>query len=612
MILKKIRIQNFRGVNGAVEIDIHLFNCIVGQNDAGKSTILRALDAVLNDKLSKADYNILATDNQISIELYFDCQNKEILLGEEISTTFEKEELINFNRLLVWKKTWEVKDTTLGKSKISLMRKKYDNNYDFLSKTEKDLMKLCTSLGIETSKGNGEAYNNVEKREKLREYNQQNNISFTYDYEEIPSSGTSKLKSIGDAIKNELPSFQYFKADTSLSETDTTIQKYFKDIAVRLIREGANTDDLETTIKEQLGSVLQHITNKINDVVKTSERVEPKIEFDWSKLISTSFVSSSSGMNIPLSSRGDGFRRITMMSYFEYLAETQRASDSQQIIFGFEEPETFLHPSAQDNLFDKLISLVENDYQAVVSTHSPIIVGNTNKNDVTHIIKDSDIYVVKQNDKIDYKSIAKDLGIKPDNTFTPLFSTSCLLFLVEGIDDVNAMHHNATLYKQADLIDNTFEELNINIIPIGGCGGIKHWVNLDLFTKLGKPFFIYLDSDKESATATSPNEQNLLSYGLTTGNNFLVSKKRLLENYIAPTALQRLVPNSTITYSDFDHAKNFCKNYPDSGIRGRLGGAGVAEHHYCKLTFEDLRLTWFDGKTDEFLELYNSITAKLQ
>jgi predicted ATP-dependent endonuclease of OLD family len=611
MILKKIRIQNFRGVNGSVEIDIHLFNCIVGQNDAGKSTVLRALDAVLNDKLSRADYNILATDNQISIELYFDCQNKEILLGEEIPTTFEKEELINSNRLLVWKKTWEVKDAAIGKPKNSLMRKKYDNDYDFLSKTEKDLMKLCASLGIETSKGNGEAYNNVEKREKLREYNQQNNIGFTYDYEEIPSSGTSKLKSIGDTIKNELPSFQYFKADTSLSETDTAIQKYFKDRAVKLIRERANTDDLETTIREKLGSVLQHISNKINEVVKTSERVEPKIEFDWSKLISTSFVSSSSGRDIPLSSRGDGFRRITMMSYFEYLAETQRASNSQQIIFGFEEPETFLHPSAQDNLFDKLISLVENDYQVIVSTHSPIIVGNTNKNDITHIIKDSDVYIVKQNDKINYKSIAKDLGIKPDNAFTPLFSTSRLLFLVEGIDDVNAMHHNATLYKQAGLIDNTFEELNINIIPIGGCGEIKHWVNLDLFTKLGKPFFIYLDSDKESATATSPNEQNLLSYGLTTGNNFLVSKKRLLENYIAPVALQRLVPNSTIKYSDFDHAKNFCKNYHDSGIRGHLGGAKVAEHHYCKLTFEDLRLTWFDGKTDEFLELYNSITAKL-
>ncbi|KAA6337550.1 hypothetical protein EZS27_014383 [termite gut metagenome] len=54
-------------------------------------------------KLTRADYNVLANDNQISIELLFNCQNKELLLGEEIPTTIEKEELTNHDGLLVWK-----------------------------------------------------------------------------------------------------------------------------------------------------------------------------------------------------------------------------------------------------------------------------------------------------------------------------------------------------------------------------------------------------------------------------------------------------------------------------------------------------------------------------
>jgi predicted ATP-dependent endonuclease of OLD family len=612
MILKKIILKNYRGVNGTIEVDFDLFNCIVGQNDTGKSTILKAIDASLNEtKLVKPDYNVLAGDNQISIELLFDCQNKELLLGEEILTTIEREELTNQNGLLTWKKTWNVTDASISATpKISLMRKKYDGNNDFITKTEQQLIAQCRTNGIETTKGNGEAYNNAEKREKLREYNRQNNVASTFEYEEIPSAGTSKLKAIGDAIKKELPAFQYFKADTSLSESDTTIQKYFKDMTFRLIQDSIDTDEMESTIKEQLGRVLQIITDKINDVVKSDEKVEPKIDFDWSKLISTSFVSTSSGNNIPLSSRGDGFRRITMMSYFEYLAETKRTDVSQQIIFGFEEPETFLHPSAQENLFDKLNSLSENGYQVIVSTHSPIIVGNTKKDNIIHISKPENVYTVNQTD-IDYKTLALDLGIKPDNTFTPLFSTSRLLLLVEGIDDVNAMHHNAILYKQAGLIPNTFEELNVNIIPIGGCGGVKHWINLDLFTKLNKPFFIYLDSDKENANAISPNEQNLVSYGLTNDVDFSITKKRLLENYIHPTVLQRLVPNAVITYTDFDHAKNFCKDYSDSLIRAKLGGAKVAEHHYCSLSFDDLRMTWFDGNEDEFINIYNNIIAKL-
>lgn len=611
MILRKVVITNFRGIKSSVIVNFDLFNCIVGQNDAGKSTILKAIDASLNETtLTRVDYNVAAQDNHIAVELFFDCGNKEYLLGEEIPTTIEREELVNVEGLLVWRKVWNVTDTNVSKPKISITRKKYAESNDFITKTEAQLIAQCQANQIATSKGNGEAYNNVEKRQKLREYNQENNIEFIYEYEEIPSTGTGKLRAIGDAIKKILPAFQYFKADTSLSDTDTTIQKYFKDMAFKLIKEEVNTDNLEATIKDQLGGVLQKITDKINSVVKSNEKVEPKVDFDWSKLISTSFVSTLSGNNIPLSSRGDGFRRITMMSYFEYLAETQRTDAAQQIIFGFEEPETFLHPSAQENLFDKLNSLAENGYQVITSTHSPTIVGYTKRNNIIHISKPNNIYTVNQND-IDYKELAKDLGIKPDNTFTPLFSTSRLLFLVEGIDDVIAMHHKAALYKQAGLITSTFEELSINIIPIGGCGGVKHWVNLNLFTKLGKPFFIFLDSDKDNAAAVSKNEVYLTAYGLTLGTDFLVSRKRLLENYIHPVALQRLVPGAIITYTDYDHAKNFCKDYSDDTIRGYLGGKNVAEKHYTRLTFDELRMTWYDGVEDEFVNLYNIITAKL-
>jgi predicted ATP-dependent endonuclease of OLD family len=611
MILKKAIISNYKGINGSITVNFDLFNCIVGQNDAGKSTILKAIDASLNEtNLSRSDYNVQATENQVSVELFFDCQNAQYLLGEEIPTTIEAEELNDQDNYLVWKKTWNVTETNIAKPKTYIVRKKYNGTSDFIFKTEQQLIAQCTANAIATAKGNGDSYNNVEKREKLREFNQQNNVAFTYEYEEIPSSGTTKLKAIGDAIKKILPSFQYFKADTSLSDTDTTIQKYFKDMAFKLIQDEVDTDVMEATIKTQLGVVLQKVTDKINDVLKSTERVEPKVEFDWSKLISTSFVSTANGNNIPLSSRGDGFRRITMMSYFEYLAETQRTNATQQIIFGFEEPETFLHPSAQDSLFEKLNLLTDNGYQVITSTHSPTIVGNTKRNNIIHISKPANVYTVNQTG-IDYKELAKDLGIKPDNTFTPLFSTSRLLFLVEGIDDANAMHHNANLYKQNGLISQTFKELSINIIPIGGCGGVKHWVNLDLFTKLEKPFFIFLDSDKDNAAAVSPNETNLVDYGLTNGTDFAISQKRLLENYIHPTALERLVPGSLITYTDFDHAKNFCKNYPDSGISGHLGGSKVAEHHYCSLTFDELRMTWFDGTNDEFINLYTTIIAKL-
>jgi len=450
MLLKKVIISNYRGINGTSEVDFNIFSCIVGQNDAGKSTILKAIDAVLNDKsgISRSDYNVLSNDNFISLELQFDPLNSQQLLGEEIPTSLEEEELTDAAGLFCWRRIWTVSDSALSKPKTYFIRKKYEGTSDFLLKTEAQLQTQCTANGIETSKGNGLEFNNVEKRAKLREYNKTQGIAFNYETEEVPSSGATKLKVMADAMKKALPAFQYFKADTSLSDTDTTIQKYFKDMAFDLISEELDTQEIQETIKAKLESVLEKVTDKINQVVGVSESVQPRIEFDWSKLISTSFVSSANGNDIPLSSRGDGFRRITMMAYFEYLAETTRAGGSQQIIFGFEEPETFLHPSAQAKLFEKLKLLNDNGYQVIVSTHSPTIVGSSDKSDLIHISKPGGVYTVSR--PIDtYLQIAMDLGIKPDNTFTPLFSTSRALLLVEGIDDAKAMHHNAAMYKAA-------------------------------------------------------------------------------------------------------------------------------------------------------------------
>jgi hypothetical protein len=70
------------------------------------------------------------------------------------------------------------------------------------------------------------------------------------------------------------------------------------------------------------------------------------------------------------------------------------------------------------------------------------------------------------------------------------------------------------------------------------------------------------------------------------------------------------VPAAVINYADFDNVKTICKTYHDDTVRAHLGGKKVADKHYCSLTFDELRMTWNNG-TDEFINLYNTITAKL-
>lgn len=595
MKLTKAIITNFKGIKDPTTISFDKFNVIVGQNDAGKSTILKALDCFLNDNSPKAEDLNNKADNQIvSIELFFLPEKSSIIIDENIETTFEDEEILNEENLLQVKKSWDTSKTKII-AETSVIRKRY-NQQDCLTLTEAQLITLCGQLNIQTQKANGDEYNNAEKRGKIREHHLNSGTAFTFERETLPTTGKTRLKSILDNLKKSLPRLEYFKADTSLSETDTAIQNFFKKLTEKTIEEEVDKAEIEEAIETKLTEVLDKITNKINQVVDSSEAVKPVIKFDWGKLINTTFSSTQDDSPVPLSSRGDGFRRITMMAYFEHLAE-QDNDEKQNIIFGFEEPETFLHPSGQEKLFNKLSLMCDNGYQVVISTHSSIIVANTDKENITHITKVNGTYTAEQN-IADISNIAKDLGITVDNQFINLFDKAKVLFLVEGIDDATAFQHIASLYKANNLIQSDFSDLEVAIIPVGGCDSIKHWVTLDLLNQLGKPYFIFQDSDKTTAAEISPNLTKLTNAGFQDGVNFRISKKRNLENYISAAALNRIVAGAEMAYGDWDNVKDICARHPRNGD---LGGRKVCERHFTKLTFAEIRSTFFDGNEDEFI-----------
>lgn len=78
-------------------------------------------------------------------------------------------------------------------------------------------------------------------------------VEFEYLHEELPTTGTTRAKKNYDALKKVLPTFEYFKADSSLSDSDASVQKYFKDKALKYIDDQINTGDFENQIKEKIG-----------------------------------------------------------------------------------------------------------------------------------------------------------------------------------------------------------------------------------------------------------------------------------------------------------------------------------------------------------------------
>jgi len=100
----------------------------------------------------------------------------------------------------------------------------------------------------------------------------------------------------------------------------------------------------------------------------------------------------------------------------------------------------------------------------------------------------------------------------------------------------------------------------------------------------------------------------LCDYGFIEGKDFLVSKKRAMENYIPDTALNRLVPNASIKFGDWHNVKQICKTNPKSSL---LGGSRVLEKHFQKLSFQDLKRSFYDGNEDEFLKIYSIVVRKI-
>jgi len=603
MKINQVKIKNFKGVGDEITVKLRDYNCIVGKNDVGKSTIFNAMDLFLNDKDPIIDdKNIFANEDEICMEFYFSCNNVTITIDDVIPTTLENEGLLSEDHYLILKKTWNMTKSK-PKSEWCILRKKYAENDPLLLKQD-ELIKLCEKLGIETKRANGVEYNNVEKRTKIRDYCDRNEIDSFYEYQKLSTTGKGRDKIILDEIKRILPRFEYFKADTPLSETENSIQKYFREKALSLIKSSYPTEDIEEKIKNEVAAALNSITEKINAVIPEEEAVEAKVDFDWSKLITTKFVCKKEDKDIPFNSRGDGFRRVTMMSYFEMLAEEH--DDNRNIIYGFEEPETFLHPEMQKKLSDNLIDISKNGLQVLITTHSAIFVGNATKEHVIFITRNSENkYTVTQGEDADIRTIIEELGIRSDDAIISEIDGIKAFLLVEGKDDVMAYNHVADIYKKSGKIKQTFEEANIHLLPIGGCDNIQTWVNLGVIKKLNKPFIVLLDSDKESENMDSPNEANLKNLGLNE-DQYILTRKREIENYIPCSYFTDKYPHLKISYGDWDDVKKIGNTY-------MLGGKYICKKHFCNLTYDQLQETFNPSEMDdEFMEIYEKVMKVIE
>ncbi|MEE4262095.1 MAG: AAA family ATPase [Desulfobacteraceae bacterium] len=576
MKLVSMKLKNFRGYKTETTIPLSNLTAFIGKNDAGKSSILEALEIFFSNKTvvcEKDDLNISAENKLIEISCVFSNLPDHIIIDAANPTTLHDEHLLNSDNKLEIKKVFPA-TTAKPKEKVYIVceHPSVEKGQDLLTLKRNELRRRANDLGIEHGKYNANLNSSI--RQAI--WRHLNELQLTPTELLVDKEDT---KEVYETIKTYLPLYALFQSDRQSTDDDKEVTDPMKIAVQQALAELTNEiDEIKTQVKNRAVETanrtlekLQEMSPELASQLVPEFKTEPKFDSQFK-------LSIKSEDNISINKRGSGVRRLILLNFFRAEAERRRnENQSNQIIFAFEEPETSQHPDHQEMLIKAFLELSNtSNTQILLTTHTPALAGLLPLESLRFIEKiDDDRKVELGTDEV-FEKIANALGILAD----PIAKNAKAMLLVEGKGDITFINHTALQLKNAGHIPYTFQEKNFAIVPIGGCGNIKHWRTMQLANQFGIPYCVLLDSD----IGTSEEQQNIqkVSALQNDGIKAYLTRRREPENYINLDCLQ--LPNdSQCFYTVNDDAKSIICH--EKGTRK----ADVLEKYWVLMSAEQIR-----------------------
>lgn len=598
MKLNSVKIRNFRGYKDEVLIKMDKLTTIVGKNDAGKSTILEALEIFFNNKIVVCEREDLSVnhdsgDELIEITCIFLPNMSSISIDASSQTKLDEEYLLNSDGLLEIKKVFKATTSKPKPSTFIVCNHPTDEGYnDLLTLKITDLKKRAKDLDIPESEY--DARSSVSLRQAI--WNRKDSLTFAIS--DIPVDKEDSKK-IYNKLATYLPYFALFQSDRSSSDADKEITDPMKiAISTALQEVEGELDKIKEEVKKKALDTANRTLEKLkemNSELATSLIPEFKAEPNFDSLFKLTINSDD---NIPMNKRGSGFRRLVLLNFFRAEAERQLSEEEEKtsIIYAFEEPETSQHPSHQKLLVEAFLDISNKDNaQVIVTTHTPAVCGLLPVSSLRLVDKIDNRAVIKDASDDVYKKIADMLGVIPE----PFSKNTRALILVEGKSDVIFLKHIAKELKSGSYISHTFDDRNIAIVPIGGCGNLKHWTTQKIAEQFSIPWGILLDSDK----GTLDEERNLQKINKLKeqGIKAYVTRKREPENYININCIRENA--FTEQFSEIDDVKKLINK------KIKMSENDILEKLWPKMSLEQIREseTYFDDKGNKRFEFTEMI-----
>ena len=479
MFISSLKIKNFRNFDD-ISVDFRDgVNLLIGQNNAGKSNLLKALalifDSTVKKQLSINDiYNNIPLEElklhspKISVTVLLSQSENEDLMGDELVT------VSNWLTCLQEPYIAQIQYEFFLPEDQEEKYKKYIKDVSTQEEARKIINDNFIRLYInKTWVGNPDNQVQIDG-DSLNKFDFQF-LDAIRDVERDMFSGKNTL------LKNVIDFFIDYdiKSDKSIS-----IEEQSKKIETRKTDFETTSHDLIEKLKERLKRGNKEILSYADNIGASFDNSEPNFEgkITESELYSVLqlIVKQNTGMSIPISNNGLGYNNLIFMSLL--LAKMQVDSDGQYLgsnakvfpILVIEEPEAHLHPTMQfqlikflkDNLKKKKVK------QVFITSHSTHITSSMQLDDIICLYKENGQSEVAYPGKV-FFDFEEDKS-KKDKTNSKKYvqrfldATKSNMLFAEKIILAEGIAEQLLIPIFADYLGKSLEENHVSIINVGG------------------------------------------------------------------------------------------------------------------------------------------------
>ncbi len=480
----KLIVKNYRGIGPkGLEIDIDDVVILVGPNNSGKSTILKAFQLVTtsSDTKIKIDdfYNKIET-NKPEIEVW----SKVIVPS---SVTIATEKWVNIDGIVKEKWLWEKADESATRYGFRV-----DLNGGRWAISSDEPKAPFSNDGAATAYRPSPTYiSPFDQPEKQVDEIKKIISADIYDLIKKTKKKDSKyIKLIEDiaALQDEIKIEATAKENDLATGIGTILNELFSGTTISL-HVPQNSPDLLSSYANT-----KDIDFRINDLSLENQGSGMQRMLLWSVL-----KMMAGRKKIEVKSKKVTFKKATPEG-----SNVEESQPERSKVLLMDEPEICLHPESIRQAKEILYSLTSgNEWQVMITTHSPVFIDLSKDN--TNIIRvqkeDEAVSLFKTNDaglSVDEKEQLKMLNI-----FDPYFAEfffSKITILVEGDTEYTAFRKIIELdkvkYKDIHIIRARGKYTILPVIKI-----LKKW---------GKNFSVLHDSDEETNVQSWPANQQIL------------------------------------------------------------------------------------------------------